>query len=323
MTIVAGIDEAGYGPWLGPLVVAAAAYRLQEGAKESDLDRIVADKRVRKKGLPTADSKQLYQSGGSLKRLETSTLGHLAIGRGALPVRLGGLLTGALDLDERELDELPWYAGRLLEVALPRSASLDEVLERTAWHTAWLDKRGAQFVDVFLAPVLVPRFNRLTGAAGTKAWTLFHTTGRLIETLVERFPDEELIIHVDRQGGRIHYGDLLQTFFPMAPLTTVRERRVSSLYRLDWPGRSPVQIDFRIKADDKRAPVALASVAAKTLRELFKGCLNDWFIGELEQQGAELKPTAGYGTDGRRFEQEVTAALPKVAKQRGLLVRCR
>ena len=37
MTIVAGIDEAGYGPWLGPLVVSAAALRVPPELAEVDL----------------------------------------------------------------------------------------------------------------------------------------------------------------------------------------------------------------------------------------------------------------------------------------------
>ena len=319
MTVVAGIDEAGYGPFVGPLVVAASAYRLEDGAKESDLDRIVRDKKVQTLGLPTADSKQLYHSGGSIARIETSTLGHMALARGAMPVRFDSLADGAIDLSAKEIDELPWYAGRMLQMRLPRVSSLDEVLTRTDWHGAHLAARGARFEDLFIAPVLVPRFNRLTSAAGSKAWTLFHTTGRLIEALVARFHSDELIIHVDRQGGRIHYGDLLQTFFPMAPLRTVRERPESSAYVLAWPDRSPVRIDFRVKADGRRAPVALASVAAKTTRELFMDCLNEWFTGML----VDLKPSAGYGTDGRRFLSEVLAAGPKYVKLRGLLERCR
>jgi len=328
VSVVAGIDEAGYGPLLGPLVVAAAAFRLAPDAAEGELDRITSDGNVRRHGLPTADSKRLYHAGGSLRALETSTLGHLALGRGSLPVRMAGLLEGALDFSAAELDELPWYGEPiaaegalppLLELRLPRVASLDQVLERAAWHEAWLAERGCRFVDLFLAPVVEPRFNRLSSAAGTKAWTLFHATGRLIETLVRRFPADELIIHVDRQGGRIHYGDLLQTFFPLAPLTTVRERPISSAYRLDWPGRSPVHIDFHVKADVRRAAVALASVAAKTTRELFMERLNAWF----SSRHPPLQPTAGYGTDGQRFAQQVEALGLVKGRLRERLLRCR
>jgi len=319
VTIVAGIDEAGYGPRLGPLVVAATAYRLEDGARETDLNRLVHDRASRRDGLATADSKQLYTSGGSIARIETSTLGHALLAWGAVPVRVRGLLRDAIDFAPRELADLPWYDGRLLDRALPRRAVLDDVLERADHHGRRLTSRGLTFLDLFVAPVLVTRFNRLTSAAGTKAWTLFHTTGRLIERLVECFPDEELVIHVDRQGGRIHYGDLLQTFFPMAPLTTVGERRAESVYRLAWPGRESVRIDFRVKADDSRTPVALASVVAKTVRELFMECLNEWFAGKVDA----LRPTAGYGPDAGRFLRDVRRAVPGAEQRRALLVRCR
>lgn len=319
MTVVAGIDEAGYGPLLGPLVVAAAAFRLEDGAKEADLDKLVGDHRAQATGLPLGDSKQLYHSGGSLERIETSTLGHLALGRGLLPIRVGSLLAGAVDLRTDEVEAIPWYAGRLLGLALPRVTSIDAILTRAWAHQDLLAARGARFADLFVAPVLVPRFNRLTAAAGSKAWTLFHTTGRLIEALVAAFPDDELVIHLDRQGGRIHYGLLLQTFFPLAPLTTVRERAPESVYRLDWPGRGPVRIDFRVKADGSRAPVALASVAAKTVRELFMEALNAWFAEHV----AGVAPTAGYGTDGRRFLADVERRAITSASRRTLFVRCR
>jgi ribonuclease HII len=319
MTIVAGIDEAGYGPLLGPLVVAASAYRLAPGAKEAALDRLVRDKAQLKRGLPTADSKQLFHGGGSIERIELSTLGHVVLAQGLLPVTIGGLLSLAIDLPDDELAELPWYAGRLAPQSLPRRAAFEAVIERADQHRQWLTKRGATFEGLILAPVLVPRFNRITGAAGTKAFTLFITTCRLIETLVQRYPDEELIIHIDRQGGRIHYGDMLQTCFPLAPLTTVSERPAESVYQLDWPRRAPVRIDFRVKADAARAPVAMASVAAKTLRELCMECFCSWFT----ERRPELAPSAGYGTDGRRFLNEVTDLLRAESIPLSMVERCR
>lgn len=318
-TIVAGIDEAGYGPLLGPLVLAASAYRLQPGAKESDLDRLVRDKGQLKLGLPTADSKLLYHGGGSIERIELSTCGHVVLARGLLPVTVAGLLELAIDLPPGELAELPWYAERLPALSLPRRAALDAIIERTNQHRGWLARRGARFDGLILAPVLVPRFNRISTAAGTKAFTLFRTTARLIETLVARYPDDELVIHIDRQGGRIHYGDMLQTCFPLAPLSIVSEERAQSSYQLNWPGRPAVRIDFSIKADSARAPVALASVAAKTLRELFMECFCSWFI---ERQPG-LTPSAGYGTDGRRFLDEVTELLAAESIDLSQVERCR
>ena len=319
MTVVAGIDEAGYGPLLGPLVVAAAAYRLDGPRRARALDRLVGDATVAARGLPTEDSKKLYSGGASLARLETSALGHIALARGALPVRVAALLDLAVDPQPGEWDQLPWYAGTLTRRPLPRDASLDELIERTAWQEQRLASSGLAVAALLAAPVPVPRFNRHAGAAGSKATTLFGCTSQLIEALVKRFHDDELHIHVDRQGGRIHYGALLQQSFPFAPLTTVHERPAESLYRLDWPDRAPVTIDFRVKADTARTPVALASILAKLLREQCMGALNDWFLARRPG----LRPTAGYGTDGRRFADEVADLLVAEGLDPALLIRCR
>jgi ribonuclease HII len=112
---------------------------------------------------------------------------------------------------------------------------------------------------------------------------------------------------------------MLQTCFPLAPLTTVSERPAESVYQLDWPRRAPVRIDFRVKADAARAPVALASVAAKTLRELCMECFCSWFI----ERQPELAPSAGYGTDGRRFLNEVSDLLHSESIPLTLVERCR
>ena len=141
MTVVAGIDEAGYGPLLGPLVVAAAAYRLDDGVKESTLNRVVHDKTLHAQGLPTADSKRLYHAGGTIRRIETSTLGHVVLGRGVLPVRVSSLLAGAVDVVPAEIESVPWYRGRLLDTHLPRAADIEDVLERADHHESWLAER--------------------------------------------------------------------------------------------------------------------------------------------------------------------------------------
>ena len=322
MTIVAGIDEAGYGPTLGPLVVCASAFRLEDGVPEARRDRL-AGAREETLRLTIADSKQLFAQGDSIARIEATTLGHALLARGRLPGTIGALLDGALDFSPDELDACPWYGPRggeaLLGTLLPRAAERDEIEEWAERDARTLARRGIAVVDLIVAPVEVPRFNRLTTAAGTKAWPLFCATGRLIETLVQRHPDEPLVVHVDRHGGRVRYGELLANVFPMAPLAVRTERPDLSVYELAWPGRPPVRIDFHVRADGRRAPVALASVAAKTVRELFMECLNGWFL----RRRPRLRGTAGYPTDARRFLDEVCAMLDDRPALRHALVRVR
>jgi len=314
VTVVAGIDEAGYGPFLGPLVVACAAFGLGEGVKPAALDRLIG-LTEKAGGLAIDDSKQLYRGRGDLHRIETSTLGHSALARGALPLRVGALLAHAVDLHAAELDEVPWYGGRLRQLPLPCEAAVPELLARSSRQAELLADRGLRFDDFHVAPVIEPRFNQQVRQYGTKAWPLFLATGRLIDRLMETHPDDELIVHVDRQGGRTHYADLLAGFFPLSRLRVLRERSEESAYRLEPGNRPAVQIHVHVRGDGRHAPVALASVVAKTVRELFMRSLNAWFA----EQVPGLRPTAGYATDARRFLADVAPTLDRSAPRSQLI----
>ncbi|MGQ0551654.1 MAG: hypothetical protein ACT4PU_00365 [Planctomycetota bacterium] len=314
--VVAGIDEAGYGPPLGPLVVACAAYRLGAGTKESVLHRLLSLP-ARAGGLPVDDSKRLYAGARGLARLETTALGHIALLRGALPLRVGSLLEHAVDLHPESLAELPWYT-KLSSLRLPQAAAVDDILTRSARQQELLDDRSLSLAGLWVAPVLEPRFNELTRQRSSKAWPLFLATGRLLDTLMAACPRDEILVHIDRHGGRAHYAELLTGFFPLAPLRILREEPEESAYRLSFPGRPPVELRFTVRADGQRAPTALASVLAKTVRELFMCSLNAWFAERVPG----VKPTAGYPVDARRFLREVSGVL-EIGNQRQRLVRIR
>ena len=73
------------------------------------------------------------------------------------------------------------------------------------------------------------------------------------------------------------------------------------------------------KADADHLPVALASMAAKLVRELLMQRLNRFFTERMP----DLAPTAGYVQDGRRWLQEVDPVLQDAGFQTDQLVRCR
>src|SRR5438034_11204485 len=79
MVFVLGTDEAGYGPNLGPLCIAASAWQLPDDAPSDGLyDRLAqtvcsqAKDRVEK--LAIADSKCLYKSGDTVALLAQGVL---------------------------------------------------------------------------------------------------------------------------------------------------------------------------------------------------------------------------------------------------------
>src|SRR3984885_9561132 len=120
--ILAGIDEAGYGPLLGPLVVGCCAFDV--GPMDASGQAPAADewpclwKRLRKhvsktrvktgRKLHVNDSKLVYSPAAGLKELERSVLAILSAG-GDMPDDLTSLLQRTAEHVLEELADYPWY----------------------------------------------------------------------------------------------------------------------------------------------------------------------------------------------------------------------
>jgi len=85
VAIVAGIDEAGLGPILGPLVMCASVFEVPDDLVDQPLWDILAPAVARKAGrkstaIAIGDSKKLFKrkSPGGLKHLERAVLATLA-----------------------------------------------------------------------------------------------------------------------------------------------------------------------------------------------------------------------------------------------------
>jgi len=121
---------------------------------------------------------------------------------------------------------------------------------------------------------------------------------------------------IDRHGGRIRYRQDLQLAWPEAKIQILAENDEMSRYRLDIDGRK-VTMTFASKSDEKHMPVALASMVAKFTRELHMMRFNRYFASLVP----DIKPTAGYVQDGRRFLKEIEPILAQNGLNRDVLVR--
>ncbi|MBC7854258.1 MAG: hypothetical protein IAF94_12565, partial [Pirellulaceae bacterium] len=133
MPFLIGTDEAGYGPNLGPLVVAASAWEVPPGTTAETLyerlEKVVtADVSADDGRLPMADSKVLYKAGCGLAVLERSVLSALAVA-GSSARKWRELWISVVHRGEtcERFDALPWHEEFDLE--LPVDSNLEAITE--------------------------------------------------------------------------------------------------------------------------------------------------------------------------------------------------
>jgi hypothetical protein len=311
MAWLVGIDEAGYGPNLGPLVMTAVACRLPDAAGDADLWRLFC-KGVRRHGerddgrLLVADSKLVYSTARGLAHLEKSVLAILRTSPqwsndAPLFLDLDALL-GLLSPDAlADLGSEIWYTGT---TTLPMECEIADL------HSACAQLQGAccdtGVITSFVRSVIIcpPRFNELTDAQDSKAAALNFGFTLLVRGAIANTGAEPTAFVIDKHGGRNQYGPLLRGTFPRCGVRPNIEGMERSEYVVAGVDR-PVRLTFMPRADLGCFPVALASMVSKYLRELLMAEFNAFW----RQHVPGLKPTAGYPVDAGRFFGEIRAAI--------------
>ncbi len=319
MAVLVGIDEAGFGPILGPLVVSSSAISLPANHLTSNLWQILwkslSDKRKGLAGrLLIADSKKAYSKSLGIKHLERTILTVLKC-LGQEPATLGDLMNLLCPGCLERLKDYPWHAGS--ENRLLSADGADKQIT-SAVLTDDLAANGMELLELKSCCLEVAYYNNMVAAVRNKADVLFSATSSLIKNAYDNFGCDDLQIIADRQGGRAYYRRNLQRMFSDLELRILRESQTTSSYELYGP-RKRMRVHFVVGADERFLPVSLASMVSKYLRELLMGNINRYFAGF----GTDLKPTAGYWQDGLRFIDEIKTKLPHVKFDSNLLVRCR
>lgn len=319
VAILAGIDEAGFGPLLGPLVVSSAAFSVEPTLLGADLwqtlGKSVGRRRKHLAGrLLIADSKKAYHRGEGLGHLERTSLATLEC-LGRTPADLIELLTLLCPDCLPRLAEYPWYQD--LQECRPAAGTSDTKIAATVFNED-LRAHGAALVRLRTCCLDVAFYNKMVHSVRNKAQVLFIAVTQLIQDLLKEFPRESIHIRIDRQGGRAHYRENLLRSFPDLELAVVQEGEECSIYEMG-SGTRTVRLTFEVEADDRYLPVSLASMISKYVRELLMDRMNLYF-GKMD---AGLKPTAGYWQDGQRFIEELRTRLPGLGIDRERLIRCR
>ncbi|MCZ6836529.1 MAG: hypothetical protein O7G85_12205 [Planctomycetota bacterium] len=320
MLIYAGIDEAGYGPMLGPLCVACSAFVIpNHDPEQGKIDlwhqlrgAVCRKKSDKKHRLAIDDSKNLKGAkkgkAHPLLNLERGVLSFLAQGNELSPCD-----DDVFRMLGTSLPEEPWYES---STDLPVANQPDQLRIASArLHLSMTDEgivlgySGCEMIDV-------ASFNEQVEQSGTKAAVNFTAAMRHVDRIWKQWPDAHPRVLIDRHGGRTHYRELLQFAFPEAFIRIVAEEPSISRYVLQH-GDSSLTISFLTEAEKKHLPVALASMIAKYMRELAMIRMNRHFQG-LQPQ---LEPTAGYVQDARRYLADLKPVLEACRVDRRCLVR--
>lgn len=327
-----GIDEAGYGPRLGPLCVGMSAFRVSgwaEGEAAPDLwkrlGRVVCrDPAHAAAGrVPVNDSKRLklanhrpepvgaaMDSRARAPKAPRHPLTHLEAGvlaflyasgrRPACDESLLRELGGSLEAHDH-------YAGP--PIPLPQATTPERVgvLANALAHR--MGEKGVELLGAGCACVCERAFNDGLRASGNKSAVSFGAVAGLLRTVWREWGAQAPRVVVDRQGGRAYYTEALEGALPGVGVRAVAENDRVSRYevtgRADDGAERRMVVQFEVEADSTHFPTALASMCAKLVRELAMERFNRCFAARLPG----VAPTAGYGTDARRWIEEARPHL--------------
>lgn len=338
--LLIGIDEAGYGPMLGPLCVGLCAMRVegwQPGDDAPDLWERLAPGVCRKPGDPRGrvaieDSKKLKLPNDArrhpLTHLERGVLAAWRAIDGERPIPatdLGLLSALGVSLERRSepsggiacVGSAPWYQGEALVVPVAHGAGAIEIAGNVLAGAC--AEAGVHVVDLRCRAVFEEEFNRTVRDHRSKAATTLIGIGEHLRRIWVKWsavdpaqPQNHPRVVIDRLGGRTGYAQLLAGLLgpEVAPSITVREVSSApgvSRYQIegsgpDDQGQRRLSVVVRTEAESAFLPVALASMTAKYCRELLMARFNRCWSQAAARAGlGELKPTAGYVQDARRW----------------------
>jgi hypothetical protein len=301
MGVVIGMDEAGYGPNFGPLVVTATVWEVPGRPADTTFWKELAPVVSRRppsnrQRLHVADSKQVYSPNRGLAALERSVLATATTSAARPPGSFRNLCSLLTCASDEELLCEPWFAGA--DLPLPHAQNGHDLSALCDRWTTCCERRGIRLRAVRSDVVFTQRFNHLCHEHGGKGAALSRISLRLLRSVWDPDRSEPTLVIADKHGGRNRYDVLLSEVLDGQFVFGRAEGRERSDYRV-----GATDLCFRTRAE-AHFPVAVASMVSKYVRELAMTLFNGFWSRYVDG----LRPTQGYPGDSHRFRQDITAA---------------
>jgi hypothetical protein len=346
MGILIGMDEAGYGPNLGPLVVAASAWEVAEegtgdrgqgsGAKarsssstsvaevnSADLSRCDLYRRLRRiicksasdTRLAIADSKTLYKPGLGLRQLERGVHSVLKLLERS-HVCWAEMVTGCGADPAGHHTRLAWHDGFNCE--LPIDATGDEVSRLHARLHRACEQGGVRPLAIRARYVFPAEFNELCEKFGSKGAALSHVTIGLLQEVIDATQRE---IGGENGGLRSQLAEASAPVFALCDKHGGRNNYTALLqhhFHEHWIEplcEGAVESRYGWGAGEARVEVAFR-VKGEEFLPTALASMTAKYLRELSMRAFNefwcarvpgLRPTAGYPRDAPRFKQAITA----------------
>jgi ribonuclease HII len=318
-TVLVGIDEAGLGPILGPLVVSAACFSVPADKIGSNTWQLLSDSVSSSKKhlagrLLICDSKKAYTPSTGIAYLEKTVLSCLGI-LGKTPASITELIDALCPACKGRLAEYPWHKEHYNHQI---KFNQDDIAISAGAFGRNLENHNMALIALKSFCFDVAFYNDMVQKVNNKSTVLFMAVCSLVDEIIKSAQHTNFHFIIDRQGGRTKYTRQLRTMFPDMALKVLDENNNMSSYELSASCKQ-VKINFAVKADANFLPACLASMTSKYLREQLMRCLNSYFVEKCQN----LKPTAGYWTDGKRFINDLKAIAPDIQYDPNQLIRCR
>ena len=324
--LVIGVDEAGYGPSMGPLTICATAWRVPFDFQVESMSKLLEPEFLAKpikpgsSHVPIGDSKKINKDRFGKQGLCLGSAFQWCELKGDLSLDWNTVLADLAKQDWERLQRIAWYA---VEPCASQQSIQDEPLKLIVADTAAyfanasakLRSVSTQLVGIQMRVLDEPEFNRQVDIIGNKSSLLSETSLNLVRDVIVGFaqPHEPVEVYCDKHGGRNRYQSILSHCFDQELFSILIEGAECSRYTTCWNGNA-MRIQFKVDGDSI-FPSAAASILAKWTREILMGRLNTFWESKI---AGGIEPTAGYYVDAMRFAGQIESVATAMRLERSL-----